>query len=288
MRRVIVLGDVLNNTWELRIVRNCKYNCTAWNFYLRRYSENKEVEDEVKLLVKVVSYGLVLQTKNVIFLPGMRKRKVATMEDYKLDFFFIFESKAAKNKDVAEEFQIVKLNNLSASFQEMFEKEYMTDTILVCDSITLKAHKCVLSSQSPVFEAIYANNNLTSKLDRVVIEDINPSIFRAMVSFMYSGRLKMESEAMAYDLLHAAAKYQIEGLKEGCIEYLKSILSCANAIKILEIAHVSDKQMKLHCLSYIKEQYEQIKLTENWRDLKLKNPTLALEVYSYNESSNVN
>ncbi|XP_015925184.2 speckle-type POZ protein B-like [Parasteatoda tepidariorum] len=282
-----IIGQVFNITWEMIVTFKSSRDSNrapCWTLCLKKNQSNCNVAVTIKLISRnrVKSYYLTYDTKEDS--KFILNQNTLELDDYNLELFFIFKSTSTPEKNLAKIFPIVKLQNLSTSFQAMLEKEYMTDVVLKCDSFTLKAHKSILSIQSPVFEAMFTSPILKNKQDTAVVEDVDPSVLQAMVSFMYSGQVKVGSESIIYDLLHAAEKYRIDALKEGCIEYLQHILSPENAVKILEVSNVFDQQLKSHCLDYIKNEFKSVKSTKDWKDLKQKNRILALEVYSFCES----
>ncbi|XP_015907586.2 speckle-type POZ protein B [Parasteatoda tepidariorum] len=174
------------------------------------------------------------------------------------------------------------MEDLSKNFHSILEKEYFTDVTIKSGADVLKAHKIVLCARSPVFEAMFTNPMQESEDGVVVIEDIEPQVLRDLLDFVYSGHLNLNdlTVSKACELLYAAEKYQIRTLKQLCVNHLRSNLSVENAFQILECSNLYDGQLRSHTLKYISEQFPVIEKTEEWKTVQLKNPNLALEVYS--------
>ncbi|XP_015907582.1 speckle-type POZ protein [Parasteatoda tepidariorum] len=291
------LGCKLNSVWylKIRILKEYDYNSvdvfpgersyyTNWEFRVVREHGlnatcvNAKLVSNTKVLVDKDLYFNLDCTGSDTFYCDTTK-----LTDYYLDCVLRFpESNGAENI-IEEQTLISELNYLVEDFQAMFDKRHLTDVTLQCGSDVLKAHKIILCTRSPVFEAMFASPMQESKNNTVIIMDLDSSVFGAVINFMYSGRVKINSTRMACDLLYAGEKYQIKGLKEGCIKYLKSVLSVENAIKILEVSDLYDIQLKSNALNFVKGHFEELKCTIEWSELKSKNITLALEVYSIYE-----
>ncbi|GIY40626.1 speckle-type POZ protein-like B [Caerostris extrusa] len=113
-------------------------------------------------------------------------------------------------------FQKDSLMELSNDFLHLLDQgvSSFADVNLKCGSVTVPAHKNILAARSPVFAAMFATEmreNLTNVVD---ITDLEVSALRNMLTFMYSGRIENLTAASAGDLLFAADKYQLQGLKQ--------------------------------------------------------------------------
>ena len=77
----------------------------------------------------------------------------------------------------------------------------------------IPAHKVVVAARSPVFAAMFQSDMEESRTNQVKISDIEPTVFRDFLYFLYTGRL---NSANIHDLYMAADKYQVETLKSLC------------------------------------------------------------------------
>ncbi|GIY97228.1 speckle-type POZ protein-like B [Caerostris extrusa] len=101
-----------------------------------------------------------------------------------------------------------------------------------------------------------------------------------MLNFVYSGRIENLTAAIAGDLLFAADKYQLQGLKTLCSDFLKSKLSLQNVVMILTAGYLYDPDLKAIATDYICNEcdFSALEETEEWISLVKENPSVAAEV----------
>ncbi|GIY69858.1 TD and POZ domain-containing protein 3 [Caerostris darwini] len=179
-------------------------------------------------------------------------------------------------------FQKDSLMELSNDFLHLLDRAVSSyaDVNLKCGSVTVPAHKSILAARSPVFAAMFATEmreNLTNVVD---ITDLDVSALRNMLTFMYSGRIENLTAASAGDLLFAADKYQLQGLKTMCSDFLKSKLSLQNVLMILAAGDLYDPDLKAIATDYICHEcdFSALEKTEEWISLLKENPSVAAEV----------
>ncbi|GIY40627.1 speckle-type POZ protein [Caerostris extrusa] len=179
-------------------------------------------------------------------------------------------------------FQKDSLMELSNDFLHLLDQgvSSFADVNLKCGSVTVPAHKNILAARSPVFAAMFATEmreNITNVVD---ITDLEVSALRNMLTFMYSGRIENLTAASAGDLLFAADKYQLQGLKTMCSDFLKSKLSLQNVLVILTAGYLYDPDLKAIATDYICNEcdFSALEETEEWISLLKENPSVAAEV----------
>lgn len=111
------------------------------------------------------------------------------------------------------------------------------DVVLEVGAEAFRAHRSILAARSPVFkaellggptdkDAAAPTTSTTSR--RLRIHDIESSVFRAMLHFIYTDSLPPEIGAgdemvMAQQLLVAAQRYKLEGLKWICEDVISTL-----------------------------------------------------------------
>jgi len=112
-------------------------------------------------------------------------------------------------------------------------KAIMTDVLFLLGDKTFGAHRSILSARSPVFAAMFASGMKEAKTGKVLIEDVDSSLFGIFLKFLYTGIFEPSSRDR--ELFTVADKYQVETLTELCrsatetVEtenILKTFLSC--------------------------------------------------------------
>jgi speckle-type POZ protein len=116
------------------------------------------------------------------------------------------------------------------------------------DGEVLKACKTILCVRSPVFNAILSNCQESS----VDVPDFNSKTMKEVLRFLYCNEVEQLKE-ISRDLVYAAEKYQLEGLKKLCLNSIISSLSNDNLVESLIISHRVSKASKLfnECLDLI-------------------------------------
>ncbi|KAF3563179.1 hypothetical protein DY000_02013969 [Brassica cretica] len=115
-------------------------------------------------------------------------------------------------------------SNMGQGLKDLLDSELGCDIAFRVGEETYKAHKLILAARSPVFRAQFYGPVGNNSVDRVVIEDMDPSIFQAMLSFIYTDELPDVHEItrststasftnMIQHLLAAADLYDLGRLK---------------------------------------------------------------------------
>lgn len=89
----------------------------------------------------------------------------------------------------------------------LLESGAQSDVVLLLDDgKELKAHKLILSAQSPVFKA-----KLEAAEGRVVIKDMTLEVAKELLKFLYTGKVEA-LDTLAEELLSAADKVRRKGV----------------------------------------------------------------------------
>jgi speckle-type POZ protein len=118
----------------------------------------------------------------------------------------------------------------------MFEEEIFCDLkIKTRDGVTLNVHKAILMARSPVFLTMLKTNMKELGTKTVKIEDFDSKSMQELLRFIYCEEVQ-DLKEIAKDLIYAAEKYEVNQLKEICIEELSKNVSDENVIELLIIA----------------------------------------------------
>ncbi|GFY65538.1 TD and POZ domain-containing protein 3 [Trichonephila inaurata madagascariensis] len=155
------------------------------------------------------------------------------------------------------------------------------DVVLKCESFTINAHKCILSARSPVFSTMFKNEMRESQENVVEISDLDILTLRTMLIYIYTGNVDDLSMSNTQNLLYAAVKYQLMGLKKMCIAHLKSTVSNQNVLNVLVLGDIYDQDLKNFALNFICNKvstFSLLEITEKWKHLQMEKSALACEV----------
>ncbi|XP_024634697.1 BTB/POZ and MATH domain-containing protein 3 [Medicago truncatula] len=148
-------------------------------------------------------------------------------------------------------------------FESLFQSQVGCDIVFKVKCESFKAHKVILAARSPVFIAQFFGHVGDPCLEEVVVEKIEPFIFKAMLLFIYSGKLPDIYEVMGsihvcsftvmvQHLLAAADLYNLDRLKMLCESKLCEEINTETVATTLALAEQHHcPQLKTICLKFI-------------------------------------
>ncbi|CAG8459712.1 8626_t:CDS:2, partial [Racocetra fulgida] len=98
------------------------------------------------------------------------------------------------------------------------------------------AHKGILASSSPVFEAMLTNGMRETFEDEIHLSQTNHSAFLALLTFIYTFKVNNTSLNNAENLLALADKFAIIPVREECLRYFRLEMNTENVWGIWAIA----------------------------------------------------
>ena len=135
-------------------------------------------------------------------------------------------------------------------------------------SVEFPAHKVILAARSPVFATMFEHDMQESSNNKVKIDDVCPDVLKVMLAYIYTGRVSNIGD-VAYDLLYAADKYQLDHLKTLCEEQLSKNLKVENAARIIQLAHMHNAPLlKKNSLQFISSHGAEVRATREWEEVK--------------------
>ena len=139
-------------------------------------------------------------------------------------------------------------------------------------------HAIILSARSPVFAAMFQHEMKESKTGRVTILDIRPEIFKKLLQFIYSGQLSTAlTEDTAQAMFVAADKYDINELKEECVDFILTCIRMENVINLMVWANFySIKELKDAALAFVADNGQEICMQSDWEELTKSYPDLCI------------
>lgn len=139
------------------------------------------------------------------------------------------------------------------SFGRMIGESIYTDiTINVNSEGSIRAHRAVLASQSPVFHSMFSHNVKETDSSTINITDMSIQSFQTFINFLYGNVNDEEFLIHRLDLLHAADKYDIYELREACEKSLQEDIDPKNVLERLQIASLYQlTTLKFSCVQYL-------------------------------------
>ncbi|CAN6200837.1 unnamed protein product [Urochloa humidicola] len=166
-----------------------------------------------------------------------------------------------KSKQKAAAAAAAPLSDLRRHLGELWRSQMGSDVTFLVSGEHIAAHRYVLAARSPVFKAqLFGDMKEKAASQSVVIEDMEPEVFRALMQFIYTdtspeleeGQEEDAKTAMAQHLLAAADRYGMERLKVICEEKMCagiSVGTVATALALVE-QHGCSK-LKARCMEFM-------------------------------------
>jgi hypothetical protein len=164
---------------------------------------------------------------------------------------------------------------------ELWENSLFTDCCLLVAGHEFRAHKVILAARSPVFRAMFEHEMKVRLTNRVEIHDLDPQVFKEMMGFIYTGKAShLHSYSMASDVLAAADRCGLKGLKVMCEDALCRNLSVENAAHTLILADLhSIEHLKIQALDFITVYASEVSKTSGWMSMRESHPHLVAQAF---------
>lgn len=132
--------------------------------------------------------------------------------------------------------QIPKLDP-QMSFMHLFDNEKLIDFRIKVGDVVFPVHKVLMAHFSPVFSTLFASDTIESQENMITVTDFEPDIFKALLDFIYSGRVENIND-IAIELYQLAHKYMVTKLCLHCVDVMLKSIDEDNVEDILLLAEV--------------------------------------------------
>lgn len=156
------------------------------------------------------------------------------------------------DKTFSESSDNTKLHQLQQfhKIKKLFTSGDHSDITISAEGKNFYLHKCILSINSPVFEAMFVHDMLERNSNVVEIKDVKYDVLKELFCFIYTGKAELWN--IDCELLTAAEKYCVTDLKKYCEESMVINLGGFNFIKYLNAAIMSNaERLKTHIIKWI-------------------------------------
>ncbi|XP_076052330.1 BTB/POZ domain-containing protein 3-like [Oratosquilla oratoria] len=140
-------------------------------------------------------------------------------------------------KNIKERLQYVYTSEEENSDLDIVFPEY---------ELTFKAHRMILSISSSVFGAMLMGPLATGK--ELILPMDSPHTFQKLLDHIYLDQMDLESVKQALEVYALAHKYQMESVRETCVQYIISNMKEETLLAVLETSVVyEDKVLNNKC-----------------------------------------
>ena len=124
-----------------------------------------------------------------------------------------------------------------AKLEKLRINQQLCDIVVKVAGRRFHAHKVILITCCPYFEAMFLSGMAESKQTEVDLQGVEPDAFDAILKLLYTGQIRVTTENVQ-SVLTAASIFQIEHLKTACAGFLKKQLAPFNCLGIKAFAEV--------------------------------------------------
>ncbi|TVU42581.1 hypothetical protein EJB05_08998, partial [Eragrostis curvula] len=175
----------------------------------------------------------------------------------------------------------------------LLEDHVTADVIFKVEQETFPAHRIMMAACSPVFDRQLFGQMREKDMGCIIVHDMQPSVFRALLHFIYTDSLLELSDMEVNDqkelirhLLIAADRYCMGRLKDICESILCQCLDMESLLATVELAdqHQSAKLLK-SCAEFLEHSGKNDMVASQWyKMLDSNHPELAGQIRSQLEA----
>ncbi|KAK2659481.1 hypothetical protein Ddye_006014 [Dipteronia dyeriana] len=250
--------------WHLSIEKN-RY------LYIRLFPEPSRVSKEQPPLAKFVLRVSTAAANRRPYISPIHERLLRTCEDFVwpvdstflgrfiIDVEFLDLKICPLNGAEAGSIwpsdgimQSVSAQNALRCLSRMLNEHIHTDVTIHTAEGTLKAHKAILSSSSPVFQSMFLHDLREKESSTIYIEDMSQESCMTLLSYLYGTIEQEDFWKHRLALMGAANKYDIADLKDACEDSLLEDINSKNVLERLQEAWLYQlNKLKKGCLMYL-------------------------------------
>ncbi|XP_035691517.1 rabankyrin-5-like [Branchiostoma floridae] len=163
-----------------------------------------------------------------------------------------YNAAAAASGDLGEDSFVARLLKTVA---ELFDKELYSDLVVHLDGREVKAHKFVLATRSNSWGV-----NDLAEVNSLDFTGIPYEVGMTLMKWVYTDNVELaEQDSVILELMSAASKYKLDGLKDRCEKALMSSVNVRNCIRFYQTAEeIGAEVLKGYCSEII---------SNHWSDL---------------------
>lgn len=115
------------------------------------------------------------------------------------------------------------MEELVDNLSHLLESGDFSDTTLILDGThRFNVHKVIIAARSPFFAGLFRNPNKKNKNLFELNDNVSPELFRAFLSYLYRGQVKIASFGVAVNLFRLSHFYQVVPLMQQCRNFIDS------------------------------------------------------------------
>lgn len=157
-----------------------------------------------------------------------------------------------------------------SKLEKLRKNHELCDVVVNLEGREFYAHKLILVSCCPYFEAMLLTSGMSESRQRVVdIQGVHPDAFHAILNFFYSGNITISKDNVQ-TILSAASIFQLEDLNKACANFLFKQLAPCNCLGIRAFAQAHGcTKLEEQAWKYILLKFVEVSSSEEFLHLEL-------------------
>uniref|UniRef100_A0A5S6Q574 BTB domain-containing protein n=1 Tax=Trichuris muris TaxID=70415 RepID=A0A5S6Q574_TRIMR len=132
------------------------------------------------------------------------------------------------------------------------------------EAIAIRAHRVILACSCPYFTAMFKSKMSESMRSTIFIHGVDADILKALVDFMYIGRITITTENVQ-DLLPAADLLQMTEVRDACCSFMERQMCVSNCLHLRAFAEVhSCIELRKLATVYIERHFLEVMETDDF------------------------
>lgn len=175
--------------------------------------------------------------------------------------------------------EIDALRQLSENFESLRCDEQFSDFQIVCGDENFSCHRNILASRSSYFRALFNSRMDEYKTGKLDIVDMDSDTVKDVITYIYTSQVE-DLDFKAHELLAAADRYDLPGLKKSCENSLIVSMSQETVLDLFVLADMHNaNELRVAAKKMIVENRADIVKQDGWRDKLGKYNDLIFEVF---------
>lgn len=252
----------------------------VWVIHSNFDSDNSFQWQKIKLSEsdKTIFGNYTVRMKNKFFTSAFSTACLPYVKDLSLDYCEI-------GSDITLTIQVFYADEVVHSvlddYDQLLNNPDSFDVKFTVDGEEIPACKVILSSRSNVFAKMFVSDMVEKKTNKVVISDIESSVFKKLLRFVYCGKLHSGDFDELLKLIIAADKYEIPTLVSTCGYRISNFLTTANVASALVVADgVRDDALKRECMDFIIEHKKNVICEDSFKSMTKSHVHLLVEMFA--------
>lgn len=172
------------------------------------------------------------------------------------------------------------MEDMENDFEELIDSETYSDITLKVEDedINIPSHKLILY-RSPYFKSMFTSGMLESQTNSIDFQNMDKNAVLEVLNFLYTDRIEVTNENCVGVLVYSLM-FGVTEISDYCRAIVGQNLTIQNVVEMLEIADIyNDVSLRRICLNFIKTNYEDVKVNDEFDNLDEKLKQLAFELH---------